>query len=72
MTAAPGTTPGLRIPLRAQGAGSFVLVFGSAGEKRYESVTAAQLMTLLTDAAREIGLSLSHRPPPGGQQGATP
>lgn len=61
MSEAPGTTPGLRIPLTTVDSGLYLLAFGRGGE-RHELVTTAQLMTLVVEAARELGLALSAPP----------
>ncbi|MEU5428247.1 hypothetical protein AB0H73_21985 [Streptomyces olivoreticuli] len=58
----PGTTPGLRILLTRADDVSYLLSFGPDGE-RVELVTTAQLMTLLVEVARELGLALSAPPP---------
>jgi hypothetical protein len=64
MTDRPRTTPGLRVPLEpaddAAGGGDpggYVLRFGTRGRRR-ELLTTAQLMSLVKDGARELGLVL--------------
>lgn len=54
-----GTTPGLRVPLKRESSDSFTLTFGAPGQERRERLTVAQLMTLITDAAQEVELSVS-------------
>ncbi|MEU8944234.1 hypothetical protein [Streptomyces sp. NPDC048489] len=61
MSKIPGTTPGLRVPLTPVDSGMYLLVFGLGGERR-EHITTAQLMTLVVEAARELGLALSAPP----------
>jgi hypothetical protein len=58
-----GQTPGLRVPLLRRSAErhGFLLYFGTGGE-RIEAVTDAQAMTLLSELARELGLTLSGTP----------
>lgn len=59
-----GQTPGLRVPLmrrRAPGQHGFLLYFGRDGV-RIETITEAQAMTLLSELARELGLTLSGTP----------
>ena len=61
-----GQTPGLRVPLMrrvAPGEHGFLLYFGTGGE-RIEVITEAQAMTLATDLARELGLSLARQTGP--------
>jgi hypothetical protein len=61
----PGSTPGLRVPLRRIGCEpGFLLLFGPDGA-RVEQITEPQAMTLLSELSRELGLHLSgpHRPP---------
>ncbi|MFJ3777551.1 hypothetical protein ACIPX0_38255 [Streptomyces sp. NPDC090075] len=56
-----GQTPGLRVPLMRRavpGEHGFLLYFGRDGV-RIEVITDAQAMTLATDLARELGLSLA-------------
>ncbi|MGW1809249.1 hypothetical protein [Streptomyces sp. NPDC002078] len=56
-----GQTPGLRVPLMRRavpGEHGFLLYFGRDGV-RIEVITEAQAMTLATDLARELGLSLA-------------
>ncbi|MFD5536673.1 hypothetical protein ACFWIJ_02150 [Streptomyces sp. NPDC127079] len=58
-----GQTPGLRVPLlprSAPQAHGYLLYFGPDGE-RIEAITDAQAMTLATDLARELGLSLARQ-----------
>ncbi|MGC5361941.1 hypothetical protein ACPXCE_09675 [Streptomyces sp. DT24] len=57
----PGTTPGLRVPLAPGESGSHVLTFGERADRR-EALTTAQLMTLVVEAAHELGLVISARP----------
>lgn len=57
----PGTTPGLRVPLAQGGPAAYVLLFGTHGERR-EAVTTAQLMSLVMEAAGELGLAVSAPP----------
>lgn len=63
---APGTTPGLRVPLVQGEPAAYVLLFGPHGERR-EALTTAQLMSLVVDAAGELGLVLS-APPRGSSR----
>ncbi|GGW15173.1 hypothetical protein GCM10018980_40050 [Streptomyces capoamus] len=58
MSKAPGTTPGLRVPLTPVDSGLYLLAFGPGGE-RHELITNAQLMTFVVEAAKELGLALS-------------
>ncbi|MFJ9685201.1 hypothetical protein ACIRRX_05900 [Streptomyces bacillaris] len=58
---APGTTPGLRVPLVRGEPAAYVLLFGPHGERR-EALTTAQLMSLVVDAAGELGFVLSAPP----------
>jgi hypothetical protein len=54
-----GQTPGLRVPLRRSPDGNgFRLGFGPDGV-RTEAITTAQAMTLLSELARELGLTLT-------------
>ncbi|MBV7669044.1 hypothetical protein STHAL_06000 [Streptomyces halstedii] len=57
-----GATPGLRVPLARTEPGGYVLLFGPDGERR-EAVTTAQLMSLVVEAAGELGLALTAPPP---------
>ncbi|MET8881790.1 hypothetical protein [Streptomyces rubiginosohelvolus] len=57
----PGTTPGLRVPLVREEPAAYVLCFGPHGERR-EALTTAQLMSLVVDAAGELGFVLSASP----------
>ncbi len=57
----PGTTPGLRVPLVRGEPAAYVLLFGPHGERR-EALTTAQLMSLVVDAAGELGFVLSAPP----------
>ncbi|WP_129839020.1 hypothetical protein [Streptomyces sp. RFCAC02] len=66
-----GVTPGLRIPLRRADDFSFLLFFGEQQE-RPELVTAAQLLTLLSEAAQEMGLSLCAPPQRDMEGGSLP
>jgi hypothetical protein len=59
LSVTPGTTPGLRIPLSRTDGVSYVLTFGGPGEHRPERITFSQLMTLVSDAAEEVGLSIT-------------
>lgn len=56
-----GTTPGLRVPLKPSASGMYLLAFGLDGA-RCELVTTAQLMTLVVEAAKELGLAVSAPP----------
>jgi hypothetical protein len=63
MTDRPRTTPGLRVPLEPadptpDAPTGYVLRFGTRGRRR-ELLTTAQLMSLVKDGARELGLVLS-------------
>ncbi|MHB9859004.1 hypothetical protein [Streptomyces sp. YIM S03343] len=61
-----GQTPGLRVPLMrrvAPGQHGFLLCFGRDGV-RIETITEAQAMTLATDLARELGLSVARQAGP--------
>lgn len=58
-----GTTPGLRVPLLRAEPAAYVLAFGPYGERR-EALTTAQLMSLVVDAAGELGFVLSAPPRP--------
>ena len=61
-----GQTPGLRVPLMRRVAPDqhgFLLYFGLDGV-RIETITEAQAMTLATDLARELGLSLARQTGP--------
>jgi hypothetical protein len=56
----PGKTPGLRIPLK-QDSDGYRLAFGLDG-KRLEALTEAQLMTLVIEGAKALGLAISAQP----------
>ncbi|WP_055531933.1 hypothetical protein [Streptomyces graminilatus] len=61
-----GQTPGLRVPLIrrvAPGQHGFLLYFGRDG-LRIETLSEAQAMTLATDLARELGLSVARQTGP--------
>ncbi|MDQ0984797.1 hypothetical protein [Streptomyces sp. V2I9] len=60
---AAGATPGLRVPLVRAEPAAYVLAFGPHGERR-EALTTAQLMSLVVDAAGELGFVLSAPPRP--------
>lgn len=57
----PGLTPGLRVPLVRGEPAAYVLLFGPHGERR-EALTTAQFMSLVVDAAGELGFVLSAPP----------